>query len=159
MGEENKENLTKSGSGAANNDNVEQTCETVDDDVKCYTFEEIRVHNMSNDTWLIIHDKVYDISSFLEEHPGGEEVLLEQAGADATESFEDVGHSTDAREMLQQYYIGELHVDDRKKDNVKEVEVTKSGESSSWTMWLLPAVVAAVVGIVYRYYMFEHKSS
>uniref|UniRef100_A0A3Q0QU17 Cytochrome b5 type B n=1 Tax=Amphilophus citrinellus TaxID=61819 RepID=A0A3Q0QU17_AMPCI len=144
MGEENKENLTKSGSGAANNDNVEQTCETVDDDVKCYTFEEIRVHNMSNDTWLIIHDKVYDISSFLEEHPGGEEVLLEQAGADATESFEDVGHSTDAREMLQQYYIGELHV---------------YFYYISWTMWLLPAVVAAVVGIVYRYYMFEHKSS
>lgn len=44
------------------------------------------------------------------QHPGGEEVLLEQAGADATESFEDVGHSTDAREMLQQYYIGELHM-------------------------------------------------
>uniref|UniRef100_H3A7S6 Cytochrome b5 type B n=1 Tax=Latimeria chalumnae TaxID=7897 RepID=H3A7S6_LATCH len=42
-------------------------------------------------------------------HPGGEEVLFEQAGGDATESFEDVGHSVDAREMLTQYYIGELH--------------------------------------------------
>lgn len=37
-------------------------------------------------------------------------MLLEQAGSDATESFEDVGHSTDAREMLQQYYIGEVHM-------------------------------------------------
>lgn len=36
--------------------------------------------------------------------------MLEQAGADATESFEDVGHSTDAREMLEQYLIGELHM-------------------------------------------------
>lgn len=36
--------------------------------------------------------------------------MLEQAGADATESFEDVGHSTDAREMLQQFCIGELHM-------------------------------------------------
>ncbi|MGH0120320.1 UNVERIFIED_CONTAM: hypothetical protein FKN15_057222 [Acipenser sinensis] len=42
-------------------------------------------------------------------HPGGEEVLMEQAAADATENFEDVGHSTDAREMLKQYFIGELH--------------------------------------------------
>ncbi|XP_018594387.1 cytochrome b5 type B-like isoform X3 [Scleropages formosus] len=42
--------------------------------------------------------------------PGGEEVLLEQAGDDATDSFEDVGHSTDAGEMLQQYFVGELHV-------------------------------------------------
>lgn len=37
-------------------------------------------------------------------------MLLEQAGSDATESFEDVGHSTDAREMLEQYYVGEVHM-------------------------------------------------
>uniref|UniRef100_A0A671M7Z3 Cytochrome b5 heme-binding domain-containing protein n=1 Tax=Sinocyclocheilus anshuiensis TaxID=1608454 RepID=A0A671M7Z3_9TELE len=86
------------------------TDENTDSGVKYYTREEVQAHNMSKDTWLIIHDKVYDITSFMEEHPGGEEVLLEQAGADATESFEDVGHSTDAREMLQQYYIGELHM-------------------------------------------------
>lgn len=35
--------------------------------VKFYTLEEIRVHNVSTDTWLIIHNKVYDITSFLEE--------------------------------------------------------------------------------------------
>lgn len=43
------------------------------------------------------------------QHPGGEEVLREQAGGDATESFEDVGHSTDAREMASSMLIGELH--------------------------------------------------
>ncbi|XP_005929612.1 cytochrome b5 isoform X1 [Simochromis diagramma] len=159
MGEENKENLTNANSEAGNS-SVEQNCETVDDGVKCYTLEDVRVHNMSNDTWLIIHDKVYDISSFLEEHPGGEEVLLEQAGADATESFEDVGHSSDAREMLQQYYIGELHEDDRKKDTAKKAEVAKSEESSSsWAIWLLPAVAVVVIGIVYRYFIFEQRSS
>lgn len=36
--------------------------------------------------------------------------MLEQAGGDATESFEDVGHSIDAREMLEQFYVGELHM-------------------------------------------------
>lgn len=41
-------------------------------------------------------------------HPGGEEVLMEQAGKDATEPFEDVGHSTDARELLKEYLIGTL---------------------------------------------------
>ncbi|XP_006780188.1 cytochrome b5 isoform X1 [Neolamprologus brichardi] len=159
MGEENKENLTNANSEAGDS-SVEQNCETVHDGVKCYTLEDVRVHNMSNDTWLIIHDKVYDISRFLEEHPGGEEVLLEQAGADATESFEDVGHSLDAREMLQQYYIGELHGDDRKKDTAKKAEVAKSEESSSsWPIWLLPAVAVVVIGIVYRYFIFEQRSS
>lgn len=41
------------------------------DGVKYYTLEEIRQHNASSDTWLIIHDKVYDITSFLEEVRGG----------------------------------------------------------------------------------------
>ncbi|CAN9507077.1 unnamed protein product [Ophioblennius macclurei] len=153
MGEENNDKSLKTDAGAEGNG------ETVDSGVKYYTLEDIQAHNMSNDTWLIIHDKVYDITSFLEEHPGGEEVLLEQAGADASESFEDVGHSMDAREMLEQYYVGEVHMDDRKKSTAKEAPVSNSGESSSWTMWLLPAVAAAVVGIVYRYYVFEHKSS
>uniref|UniRef100_A0A3B4YGB4 Cytochrome b5 type B n=1 Tax=Seriola lalandi dorsalis TaxID=1841481 RepID=A0A3B4YGB4_SERLL len=160
MGEEINDNLINTDNGSASKTNCEENGDTVGSDEKCYTLEEIRLHNMSNDTWLIVHDKVYDITSFLEEHPGGEEVLLEQAGADATESFEDVGHSTDAREMLQHYYIGELHMDDRKKDNTKdEGQVTNSGDYSSWTMWLIPAIAAAVVGIMYRYYVFEHKSS
>ncbi len=42
--------------------------------------------------------------------PGGEEVLLEHAGGDATEAFEDVGHSEDARELLNTYLIGNLKV-------------------------------------------------
>ncbi|XP_029941937.1 cytochrome b5 type B [Salarias fasciatus] len=156
MGEENNDKPVQTDTESAG---AGENGETMDSSVKYYTLEDIQAHNMSNDTWLIIHDKVYDITSFLEEHPGGEEVLLEQAGADASESFEDVGHSMDAREMLQQYYVGELHMDDRKKSTAKDVPVTNSSESSSWTMWLLPAVAAAVVGIVYRYYVFEHKSS
>ena len=43
------------------------------------------------------------------QHPGGEEVLREHGGGDATESFEDVGHSSDAREMAASMVIGELH--------------------------------------------------
>ncbi|XP_044205240.1 cytochrome b5 isoform X1 [Thunnus albacares] len=160
MGEEINDNLIDTDCRPANDTNVEENGETVEGGVKYYTLEEIRVHNMSSDTWLIIHDKVYDITGFLEEHPGGEEVLLEQGGTDATESFEDVGHSTDAREMLEQYFIGELHMDDRKKEPAKDANATNSGESSSsWTTWLIPAIAATVIGIVYRYYMFEHKSS
>ncbi|KAJ3593091.1 hypothetical protein NHX12_005428 [Muraenolepis orangiensis] len=127
--------------------------------VKYYTLEDISEHNNRSSTWLVIHDKVYDVSDFLEEHPGGEEVLLEQVGSDATESFEDVGHSIDAREILVQYYIGELHLNDRRKSNSKEVLDESSGEPSSWTTWLMLAIAALAVGLVYRYYTVEHKSS
>ncbi|XP_010006778.1 PREDICTED: cytochrome b5 type B [Chaetura pelagica] len=93
------------------------------------------------------------------QHPGGEEVLLEQAGRDATESFEDVGHSTDAREMLKQYYIGEIHPHDRKKEGSKDPSVTSSGQSSFWSTWLIPIVGALVLGLMYRYYMLDGRTS
>lgn len=54
-------------------------------------------------------EHVCDVTSPSHQHPGGEEVLREQAGGNATESFEDVGHSTDAREMAGDMVIGELH--------------------------------------------------
>lgn len=39
---------------------------------------------------------------------GGEEVLLDVGGQDATEAFEDVGHSDEAREILEGLKIGVL---------------------------------------------------
>ncbi|KAK3746773.1 hypothetical protein QZH41_013597, partial [Actinostola sp. cb2023] len=84
---------------------------------KEFTFDEIKHHNKAGGCWVVIHDCVYDVTKFLDEHPGGEEVLLEQAGGDATESFEDVGHSTDARVLMKNYLIGEL-IEEDKRDNL-----------------------------------------
>ncbi|ERE79756.1 cytochrome b5 type B-like isoform 2 [Cricetulus griseus] len=103
--------------------------EGCDPSVKYYRLEEVAKRNSAEETWMVIHGRVYNITRFLSEHPGGEEVLLEQAGADATESFEDVGHSPDAREMLKQYYIGDVHPSDLKpkKGGNKEWIALKTG--------------------------------
>lgn len=50
-----------------NGDGILSSEDTPESNVKYYTLEEIQAHNLSRDTWLIIHDKVYDITSFLEE--------------------------------------------------------------------------------------------
>nr|KJB19876.1 hypothetical protein B456_003G122800 [Gossypium raimondii] len=44
----------------------------------------------------------------MSDHPGGGEVLLSATGKDGTNDFEDIGHSEDAREMMEKYYIGEI---------------------------------------------------
>ncbi|MBA0768298.1 hypothetical protein Gotri_017107 [Gossypium trilobum] len=54
--------------------------------------------------------QVYDVTKFLEDHPGGDEVLLSATGKDATDDFEDVGHSDSARDMMDQYYVGEIDI-------------------------------------------------
>ncbi|KAJ5316738.1 hypothetical protein PENANT_c016G09550 [Penicillium antarcticum] len=73
---------------------------------KEFTFQEIAEHNTKKDLYLIVHDKVYDCTSFVDEHPGGEEVLLDVGGQDSTEAFEDVGHSDEAREILDGLLVG-----------------------------------------------------
>lgn len=75
---------------------------------KVYTLQEVEPHNTSKDCWLVIGGKVYDVTKFLEEHPGGDEVLLSATGKDATDDFEDVGHSNSAREMMAEYLVGEI---------------------------------------------------
>lgn len=121
------------------------------------TYSEVSSHSTKKDLYLVIHDKVYNTTSFVDEHPyvfflsschrdlfspctnnsfripptraahapphhpvvslhltplfihsGGEEVLLDVGGQDATEAFEDVGHSDEAREVLEGLLIGNL---------------------------------------------------
>ncbi|XP_018613020.2 cytochrome b5-like [Scleropages formosus] len=125
--------------------------------VKFYRLSEVQERNTFKSTWIIINYKIYDVTKFLEEHPGGEEVLREQAGGDATESFEDVGHSSDARQMTESFLVGELHPDDRPKiQKPPESQVIPVPESSSWwTNLVIPALVAAIVTLLYRLYMSE----
>ncbi|KAG0570030.1 hypothetical protein M758_6G128500 [Ceratodon purpureus] len=75
---------------------------------KVFSLEEVSVHNHAKDCWLVIDGKVYDVTKFLDDHPGGDEVLLSATGKDATDDFEDVGHSTSARDMMEEYYVGEI---------------------------------------------------
>jgi cytochrome b involved in lipid metabolism len=75
---------------------------------KQYTYRDVAEHNTKKDMFMVIHDKVYDGSKFVDEHPGGEEVMLDVAGQDATEAFEDVGHSDEARETLEKLLVGTL---------------------------------------------------
>lgn len=61
------ENVSNARTGAVDTTNVEENGGPVESGVKYFTLEDIKVHNMSNDTWIVIHDKVYDITGFLEE--------------------------------------------------------------------------------------------
>ncbi|KAK6937646.1 Cytochrome b5-like heme/steroid binding domain [Dillenia turbinata] len=75
---------------------------------KVFTLAEVSEHNSRKDCWLIIDGKVYDVTKFLDDHPGGDEVLISSTGKDATDDFEDVGHSTSARAMLDEYHVGNI---------------------------------------------------
>ncbi|KVI07609.1 cytochrome b5, heme-binding site-containing protein [Cynara cardunculus var. scolymus] len=45
-------------------------------DQKTFVFAEVSKHNKTKDCWVIISGKVYDVTPFMDDHPGGDEVML-----------------------------------------------------------------------------------
>ena len=71
--------------------------------------DEVKLHNTFGDCWLIIRGKVYDVSQYMERHPGGVDLLMNNSsGKDATEAYDDADHTKRAKETLEKYYIGDL---------------------------------------------------
>ncbi|KAK1977273.1 cytochrome b5-like heme/steroid binding domain-containing protein, partial [Colletotrichum cereale] len=66
---------------------------------------ELGRHKSRQDLWVAVHGKVYDLTAFAEDHPGGIEVLVECAGTDATESFDFAGHTAEAIEAMQRFLV------------------------------------------------------
>ncbi|KAF7399039.1 hypothetical protein HZH66_006936 [Vespula vulgaris] len=88
--------------------------------LKEYTKDEIQRTKAAGKVVIILHDKIYDVTEFLNEHPGGEEILIDHAGKDGTENFNDVGHSQDALDLMNKYKIGELVESERTNKPLKK---------------------------------------
>lgn len=69
---------------------------------------EVALHNSERDCWIIVNGKVYDVTKYLNDHPGGVDIVTELAGKDSTEDYNDVGHTGDADEILATLQIGVL---------------------------------------------------
>lgn len=64
---------------------------------------------------------MYDVTNYLADHPGGAEVLAEAAGTDATEEFDNAGHSEDAWTVMESFCVGKLKGFEKKKPKPKPV--------------------------------------
>ncbi|KAK9478930.1 cytochrome b5-like heme/steroid binding domain-containing protein [Lipomyces japonicus] len=124
------------------------------------SFAQVKEHDKVDDLWMVIHGKVYDVTKFVDEHPGGEEVLIDTAGIDATDAFEDVGHSDEARDILNKLHVGDLDPSEVPKNSKKfaatSTSTSTSSESSSFS---IIAIIAALVGIGYYGYLQYSKST
>eukprot|EP00929_Paragymnodinium_shiwhaense_P120154 TRINITY_DN9204_c0_g2_i1.p1 TRINITY_DN9204_c0_g2~~TRINITY_DN9204_c0_g2_i1.p1 ORF type:complete len:131 (-),score=43.52 TRINITY_DN9204_c0_g2_i1:290-682(-) len=74
---------------------------------KAITEEEVAKHSTADDCWVIMHDLVLKLpKEFLDEHPGGGDVISVLAGKNCGSDFEDIAHSDSAREWANKYIIG-----------------------------------------------------
>lgn len=72
------------------------------------TPQELAKHNKRNDAWMALKGKVYNVTPYMEFHPGGEEELMRGAGQDATHLFNEVHKWVNFEGMLQKCLVGRL---------------------------------------------------
>ncbi|RGP73151.1 nadh cytb-reductase [Fusarium longipes] len=120
-----------------------------------YTVKQVAEHNRPDDSWIIIHGRIYDVTRYIRDHPGGADVLIEAAGVDASEDFDNAGHSEDAFEIMEDLCIGKIKGFEKKKLKLKPMapiattKTTSSGSSSLSALANLTIVLVAGAGALY----------
>ena len=73
--------------------------------MRYFTQDEVAKHNSLKSAWVSFENKVFDLTAYIHEHPGGD-ILLSYAGKDMTGDFHKFGHSGAAMKKLNTYRIG-----------------------------------------------------
>ena len=79
---------------------------------------------------VIVHGRAFDVTEFLDEHPGGSKIILKYAGKDATEAYEPI-HPPDT---LDKYLPKDKHLGEVDMGTVYEASRIKS-YFSHWRVW------------------------
>jgi cytochrome b involved in lipid metabolism len=75
-----------------------------------YSLAEVQKHNSKESCWSIVRGEVYDLTSWIANHPGGEKAILNICGKDGTKNFENKhGGKTQPEETLKKFRIGKLY--------------------------------------------------
>jgi len=119
----------------------------MEEEKKTFDLKEVAEHKAQDDCWMVIHGKVYDVTKFLDDHPGGDEVLLQTAGTDATDDFDNAGHSDNAKVQMEDFYLGDcpelLKTTD--KDVSAKDHILKATESTTESVGILSKVLQFLI--------------
>lgn len=124
---------------------------------KSVPYEDFKRANTRDNCQLAIDGIVYDVTSFLGEHPGGQIVLLQNGGKDASRDFHTVRHSESALAMMAKYKVGKLtglfnksYQDEAKLQNKDEEieELNKKKERRKRINDVVKGVTAVVLLVV-----------
>ncbi|TCD67032.1 hypothetical protein EIP91_000652 [Steccherinum ochraceum] len=91
------------------------------------SLQQVAEHNNSKSCWVIIKNKVYDVTDFLPDHPGGAKIILKYAGRDATSAYEPI-HPPDA---LDKNLPPEKHLGELDNDSLVELQVARGNRKKT----------------------------
>ncbi|KAI2625735.1 acyl-CoA dehydrogenase NM domain-like protein [Hypoxylon sp. NC1633] len=101
-----------------------------------YTRDEVAKHDTEDSLWFVVDSKVYDVTDFVDAHPGGESVLRQVAGQDATAAFYNL-HRHEVLTKYEDLCVGTI------EGEKPQVLTPKPGDLSTVPyaepLWLTPA--------------------
>lgn len=76
---------------------------------KTYTLTDISTHKDATSCFTAINGSVYDVTSWIDQHPGGREAILYICGKDGSAAFNTQhGDQTKPEQELKKFFIGKL---------------------------------------------------
>jgi len=111
--------VSRNNSQTINGTNIDSSGQTITspgaspNNSKVFSMAEIAKHNSAQSCWLLISGKIYDVTTYLNLHPGNASTILPTCGTDATAAYDTKGsdgkpHSGNAHSLLGGYFIGNL---------------------------------------------------
>ncbi|KAI8138301.1 acyl-CoA dehydrogenase/oxidase [Fennellomyces sp. T-0311] len=113
--------------------------------LKTFSRDEVARHTAEDDIWIIIDTDVYDMSNFIDLHPGGVFPILEFAGKDATDAFYGM-HRQEVLVKYNRYKIGTI------AGETPQIKIRQSGDLSTVPY----AEMSAFLGYKSPYYNDSH---
>jgi len=121
------------------------------------TEEELAKHNTEEDCWMCLHDLILHLpKDFLEEHPGGPDVVACLGGKDATTDYEDISHSDSARDWTNKYIIGYKEGADEEAKTKLMPKTSELGAGGGGGSALMPALLVLIIAVV-AYFVLQNK--
>ncbi|KAJ2079048.1 hypothetical protein H4R24_004061 [Coemansia sp. RSA 988] len=77
------------------------------------TLDEVAKHNAKNDCWIVINNKVFNITHYMDFHPGGRAQLMRAAGKDGSALFYNTHAWVNVDAMLDKCLVGFLRPEQR----------------------------------------------
>lgn len=108
------------------------------------SMEEVAKHKSREDLWIVLYGLAIDVTNFIKDHPGGEAILLANAGKDATTKFENIHASSGGFDLVSRWLpdgiLGEV-------EGYAGPAVPKSQGPMKWpgVLFLFPVFIATAV--------------
>merc|ERR1712079_206394 len=98
------------------------------------TMDEVAKHTTKEDCWVVLHNRVLNVTSFLSQHPGGELAILTFAGKDATAEFDMIHPPDVVGKYAPDAVIGELGAGGGDEESEEEEEDDDTGAGGGFTV-------------------------